>query len=422
MPARNVARVGTRAATLTAASLLALAIAPGAAADTINLPSAQSDQLTGSQLLQSLGTPQERLPLASFAGTVTNDEAVHVALEPSGAIHQVDDVQRLLLTGDGDYRIRESGPVLSAVPLGDDVPVIDSGDVVWQGFCPGTRQLAADLILDPQIEAAHLPMQVTLTFVGADGHTSPLDPGARVPGRGTVTITLINTTGQTTLVPTGSDAAASPVAAALDRQLAVARDAAAPRLLTTTSGLPAQLPVTAPTTRQLRTVVPFRLNGSLTVIEQPGAGARSTSPPTSVGLNGILQDKTVFTLATKQAGQLKLDLTATPGLDPGSLAPPRRFASWTAWAAAGPDASERRTALNLLVQTAEAGARASAYSPYLGAQFGMTGSTAFHYSLAQPAQASQPLRRLTPRPVPIGLTIVGALLLATGAVLVWRRS
>jgi hypothetical protein len=141
-----------------------------------------------------------------------------------------------------------------------------------------------------------------------------------------------------------------------------------------------------------------------------------------VSLDTVLDDTVRFTLAARSAGTLELDLTAVPVLDLRSLTPPRSFRSWTGWATAGPTAEERRAALDLLVQTASTGARASAYSPYLGPNLGPAGTTVFHYVLARAASPVRPTGVLKPRPVPIGLALLGVLMLAGAAVVVWRRS
>ena len=74
------------------------------------------------------------------------------------------------------------------------------------------------------------------------------------------------------------------------------------------------------------------------------------------------------------------------------------------------------------MQAAATGARASAYSPYLGSQLEPRGHTAFGYRLAAVRTAGPASTRLTPRPVPIGLAVLGALALLGSGVLVWRRS
>jgi hypothetical protein len=102
--------------------------------------------------------------------------------------------------------------------------------------------------------------------------------------------------------------------------------------------------------------------------------------------------------------------------------PPGRAASWAAWAAAGPDRAQRRAALDLLVRTAAAGARAASYAPYLGADLPGSGTTAFRWSLAPAARAEVVRAPLTARRGAVALAgLAGLLVVGTGAG-VWRAS
>lgn len=405
-------------------AVLLLSSPSPASADSIDLPRPQSEQLNGFELFEMLGVSRDRLPASTVPGTVTNDERVNVAVASDGSVQQVRDQQRIELTGEGDYHIREAGPARSAVALGDDPPVLDFGDIVWQGFSPGSRQLGADLTLDPQIESAHLPLRVTLSFAAAARPRVAVVPSAPLPGPGTFTLTITNTTQQAIVLPTAADAPARPVAAALDRALNAARDPAPARLPTIRTALPTKLAVIGATTRRATPLVPLRLRGELRLTDgvtrtTSAAGVRS---PHAVSLDALLQDSITFTLATHGAGTLELDLTAVPVLDLRPLTPPHGDRSWAAWAAAGPTAAERRSALDLLVQTAAIGARASAYSPYVGPHLGPAGGTVFHYALAPAASPVTPTRALKPRLVPIVLSVLAALLIAGGGIVIWRRS
>jgi hypothetical protein len=395
-----------------------------ASADFIDLPRPQSEQLNGFELFEMLGASRDRLPASTVPGPVTNNERVNIEVASDGTVQQVRDQQRIELSGEGDYHIREAGPARSAVALGgDEPPVLDLGDIVWQGFSPGYRQLGADLTLDPQIESAHLPLRMALSFAAAAGRRVAIGPSAQLPGPGTVTLTITNTTRHMTVLPTADDAPAQPVAAALDSARSAARGLSAARLPTIRTTLPAQLPVTGASTRRATQAVPLRLRGELrlTGVAHSVAAAR-VQHPLAVRLDGILQDSITFNLAIDGAGTLELDLTAAPALEPQPLMPPHGVTTWATWAAAGPSAAERRSALDLLVQTAAIGARAAAYSPYLGPHLGPEGSTVFHYALAPAASPVMPTRALRPRPVPIALTVLAALLLVGGGVVIWRRS
>ncbi|MEO7261114.1 MAG: hypothetical protein ABI047_07670 [Jatrophihabitantaceae bacterium] len=420
-------RDGRRRAGLVAAAVLVLlALAGPCHADTIELPAPQADQLGGSELFEQMGMFRDQLPGYLAPGPLSNDELVQVEVSGDGRVTRVRDEQRIQLTGTGDYFVREAGPARAATALGGDVPVLSFGDIIWQGFSTGSRQLAARIELDPEIESRHLPLQLGLSFT-AGGLRTAIGPDGRVPGPGVVTLTLVNTSRQQASLPTGADASARQLVPALDRLLSQARSSAgAPaggRLPTIRTGIPPQLRVTAGATRQAVQLMPLRLRGTLrvTATGQQTTGQQAAAVSV-VRLDSLLQDSSRFSLAVRQPGTLALELTAVPALDPRSLTPPRGAASWSAWAASDPPIAERRAALDALVQAAATGARASAYSPYLGSQLEPAGRTTFRFVLATSRPVAAKPALLTPRPVPIGLAVLGTLaLLGSGAVL-WRRS
>jgi len=399
---------------LAPAALLAPAVRPlPAAADTVELPPPQADQLGGGELFQALGTSRDQLPGYLAPGPLSNDERVDVEVSGDGRVRRVSDQQRIRVSGTGDYLVRESGPARAALALDGELPVLSLGDVVWQGFSPGGRLLAARLELDPEIESRYLPLRIGLRFTAA-GRSGVLGPDRQVPGAGTVTLTLDNATGLRATLPTAADVGAGELAPALDRLLAVARGGPVGRLPTTRTGIPAQLRVTGAGSRPADVLVPLRLRGTL--------GVRGAGPAASVRLDLLLGRTGSVTLPVDGPGTLTLELTAEPALDPAALTPPRRMSSWAAWAASGPPPAERRAALDLLVGAAATGSRASAFSPYLGSQLEPRGHTAFGYRLAAGRTAGPVPAGLTPRPVPIGLAVLAGLALLGAGVLVWRRS
>src|SRR5438309_1498529 len=134
-----------------------------------------------------LGLRKDRLLTSVVPGPVVNTEQLTVAVGPSGAPAVVTDLQQLVITAAGNYIVRELGPARRAEGLGDTVPpVLELGQVVWQGFSPGRRTLQARLTLDPAIEAHRLPMSVRLTFRDRSGRVRVLGAGSRAPADGTV--------------------------------------------------------------------------------------------------------------------------------------------------------------------------------------------------------------------------------------------
>lgn len=424
------------ACTLTCAvtgSVLVAAALPSSAASSIELPTPAASKVQQDQLIKAVGGLPDRLLASDVPGTVVNDELVRVGLSGDGGVVAVTADQRLSLRGTGDYAIRERGPARSATSLGDGPPpVTRRGAVVWQGFSPGRRDLAARLVLDAGLEQARLPVLVSIRFRGADGREAPLGPGGVVPAAGTVQVTVRNATGQPQDLPTGGDVDPLEIAPLLDRALAVARRPGPGRLPSTDAGLPARLRVLSPAVRSSVQSVPYRLTGSL---QLEGTTGTVTGPGTTAGRDGAAVSGTLggsgasnaraevtFEARTDGPGRLSLDLHAVSTLNAAELAPPRGLPTWTAWAASGPEREERRAALDLLVAVAATGARASSFSPYLGADLEGTGTTAFRFAFAPPPAVQEQRPELEPRWGPIGLAGLGLLALIGLGVVVWRRS
>ena len=413
--------------------LTLVCLAGPATADTLTLPTPEAAKVQQDDLIRAVGGQPDRLLKSDVPGRVVNDERLFVGLAGDGAVRTVTAEQRLTLEGEGDYAIRERGPARSAVSLSrENPPVTRRGAVVWQGFSPGRRDLAARLVLDPQIEASHLPLSTTVAYAGPDGVPHPLGPGGRVPGAGTVTVTVTNTTSQPQDLPTAADVDAAAVAPLLDRALAVSRRPGAARLPSTDDALPATLQAAGVAEVAGSQAVPLRLTGSLRVTGTTATVEGPATTPTADGatfagtLGGSLPQNAdasvTFTVRTQGPGTLVLDLAAVGALNQGELAPPDGYASWARWAATDPSQQSRKAALDLLVAVAATGARASSYSPYLGADLVGTGSTSFRFGFASPDAVKARARELTPRWGNIGIAGAGLLLLLGGAGAVWRRS
>ena len=418
------------------AGLLACPLNAGPAqADSVTLPTPEAARVQENKILNAVNGAfrPDRLKPSIVPGKVRNDEQVLVGLGGDGSVRTVALEQRLDVLGVGDYAIRERGPAREATSLGSErPPLTQRGAVVWQGFTPGHRALAARLKLDPQIEAQHLPLKVTVTFTGTDGRTRALGDGGRLPGPGTAHVTLANVTSQAQQLPTGSDAAAADLAGPLDLALRVAKRPSAARLPSTDDRLPTSLTVSDGATVDASQGVPLRITGRLQLAGTTGSvtGPATTATTDGATFAGTLggsvagtESATVtFDVRTDGAGTLGLRLHAVGALNARELAPPRFFPSWRQWAASHPPLTERKAALDLLVAVAATGARASSYSPYLGADLEGTGSTAYALSFAPPSAAVVGRPRLHPRWGPLSLAGAGALLLLVAGYALWRRS
>ncbi len=412
---------------------LLLASAGPALADTLELPTPEAARAQQNDLLLALGGRPDRLLASDVPGPVVNDEVVHVGLAGDGGVQVVTADQRLQLTGEGDYAVRERGPARSATSLGSERPPITRlGAVVWQGFSPGRRDLAARLVLDPAIEGPRLPLTVSLSFTGADGQARPLQPGGRIPEAGTTTLTVTNATSQPQVLPTAADAAAAVVAPLLDAALAVSRRPGPGRLPSTDLGLPTSLAATGAARIQASQAVPLRVTGSLVVTGTTATVEGPSTTPTATGatfagtLGGSLPANAgaavTFTVRTEGPGVLTVDLTAVGALNTGELTPPEGFSTWARWAAAEPPVAQRKQALDLLIAVAATGARASSYSPYLGADLQGTGTTEFRYAFAPPPERVAVVQGLTPQWGVLALTGLALLVLLSQAGLLWRQS
>jgi hypothetical protein len=87
---------------------------------------------------------------------------------PDGRTVLIHDHQRLLITGKGDYQLGISAPVenVSADPGSQSQPGLRAGQILWAGFSPSRKVLAANVILRPGIAGQFLPVRVRLRRAG----------------------------------------------------------------------------------------------------------------------------------------------------------------------------------------------------------------------------------------------------------------
>jgi len=427
-------RPARRAPALVAALAAALAVALGPGAGAAE-PRGQADPEPGVLVLPApvgeipLVAPEvvtpERRRTTFVPGPVRDDERIEVRVGKDGTPAAVVVTQRLELSGTGDYAVRERGPALRVRALeGTTAPIIQRGTVVWQGFVPGRRLLAAELELDPAREALLLPLRVELAFTptAADAR---VDAGGEVTGAGRLEVRLVNQTARPQEVPTGI-AAAADLAGPLD----VLRTAAMTESLrpppAAGRGLPATLPAADLGTRSLQGAAPLRISGTVTVagagpITASGAGVTSLPAGDGAEVRGVLEGETTVTLDVPAAGTLVLDLTVVPALDPRRLEPPGGAATWAAWADTRPDEDARRAAVDTLVAAAAAAARADEVAPYLGHPGPGETTTQFRYVVAPAPRVRAAREPLSPRPAPIAATVLLVAAVAAGGVATWRR-
>jgi hypothetical protein len=371
--------------------------------------------------LQVPGTLPDRLRVSRAPGPVDNRDLVQVSLDGSGVPVQVQVEQRLRITGTGDYGIYERGPARRADALDDtSPPVAKLGTVVWQGFSPGRRDLAARLTLDPGIEALRLPLGVQLSYQDASGGQAPLQPGGVVPGAGTVTVTLADQTNQQGLLVNAGAAEPAALAAVADTLLRAAADPGREPPVAG-RGLPCSLPAHSLAQRQIGVGAAQAIRGSITISGTTGSvtGPGTTSTGTGARIAGTLPTGSVsFTVHLDGPGRIALDLTTLPTVDRRTLAPPDGAGSWQAWAQSNPSTAATQRATDTVVAAAAAAVRAADFYPYLQADLPGRSQGVFRYMLFEPTAARAARAPLRPRRGPIALALLAAsLIVGNGAAL-----
>jgi hypothetical protein len=95
---------------------------------------------------------------------VRSAERVLVGIDKSGQPRRVRVRQRLLLSGKGDYQLVIGAPVadVRAAPGSESEPGLRTGQVLWAGFSPGRKVLAADVVVRTRPAARYLPVRVRI--------------------------------------------------------------------------------------------------------------------------------------------------------------------------------------------------------------------------------------------------------------------
>jgi hypothetical protein len=418
------ARASRRRLVRTAAAVatLALAVPPaqaGPAGSRSSIPLAAPVHHVDPLSSAVIGLRKDRLKTSVAPGRVDDREDVTVAVGPDGTPAAVTDLQRLTIAGAGNYVIRERGPARAAVGLGDSVPpVLELGTVVWQGFSPGRRSLAARLALDAGIEAARLPMRVRIRFQDAFGRPSRLGPGGLAPVSGRATVTLTNQTGSARTVATGRPDV-GPLAAVLDRLYAAGNHPRAAVPPVAGAGLPKALPGHVTASVPVTAVAALRVTG--TIGGGPVSGPGTTAAGDGVRVEGTLDGDARFLVALAAGSRLALRLDVRPWIDPRTVTPPAPAATWRRWAAGGPSATDLAHAMQTLATAAASSARAAEYSPYLQADVPGPDLSTFTYVVAPATTTRRAADALQAKPGAIIATVIALLAIAGNAALLRRR-
>ena len=128
-----------------------------------------------------------------FVRKVDNRERVVVGLDAEGRPQSIRALQTIVLERLGDYTFSVAAPVQSVLPgPGTGAPPGQRrNQILWQGFSPGRRTLAAWADLRVPDSVGALPLQARVE-TEVDGR--PLEAGEKRSGDLKVTLTLTNTT------------------------------------------------------------------------------------------------------------------------------------------------------------------------------------------------------------------------------------
>jgi hypothetical protein len=159
-------------------------VAPGA----IAAPPARLADLPGAEALDPvppLAPPQPPVTeVPRIRGTVSSEQRVVVGISPDGTPTAVTVMQRLFVRSLGDYTFYIPAPAVSVVAAAgsESQPGFRPNQIVWQGFSPRRKVLAARAELRPEDSVPALPLRVRVA--GAPVRAGPFE----------LVITLENTT------------------------------------------------------------------------------------------------------------------------------------------------------------------------------------------------------------------------------------
>jgi len=151
-----------RAGALIAFAALALALPAAAASERrqqVVLPGPVPYPTPVPPLVGKTALPQLYIAPGLHIGS---NQRVNVGVGPAGRPDRIRVRQRLLIRGKGDYQLAISGPIddVSAAPGTQSSPGLRSDQLLWAGFSPGRKVLAADAFLRVRDAAPYLPLRL----------------------------------------------------------------------------------------------------------------------------------------------------------------------------------------------------------------------------------------------------------------------
>jgi hypothetical protein len=316
-----------------------------------------------------------------FPGRLSSIQVVRVSIDSTGRPFRIVDVDRIVVASKGDYSFGIAAPAgnVQAAAGSASEPGLRTGAVLWQGFSPGRRVLAAEIALRPPA-ATVLPLRIDVA-------------GSKVR--------LVNTT---------SASAAAVDAAIPATQIARALDGARATLQSGTPSPPTVLNAVGPVRHvQVVAQIPLRVRGTLRF-----AGGSPRTLDTAVGKSPVTVSGT---------GDLKaLELSATPP-EPAALLRPKGASSWLALART--DRLPRGRAMTrLAVDRLLATALAQQFQEFL-ANPDVSGATrtSYRYLLAERPRSAAVQPRDGGPAWPVTLAVaLGLVAAVAGALVLWAHS
>jgi hypothetical protein len=320
-------------------------------------------------------------------------ERVLVGVDERGRAVRVLVRQRLLVTGKGDYQLSISAPVadVRTGPGSQSEPGLRAGQILWAGFSPGRKVLAADVSVHTKPAARYLPVRVRIRQ----------EPGG-------ATLTVVNAT-QTPEIEYTGRVRAREMGALLDQTRRVAL--AGRRLQPTYATFEGLVGVSK---QPARIEAPLKVEGKLAF---PGSAP--------VSFERVLGDGLPLSFSVRARGegapQVRLRVTPVPAV---RLLRPPGASTWAQAARRGRLSSS--SLLRRLIKSRMRLVRADQYGSFLeNPDPNGRGSAVYVY---ETVAASAP----SPNPAEDGgggtsallivLVVVGSLALAGGAVVLWAHS
>jgi hypothetical protein len=380
---------------LLAAALVALGAA-GAAAAT---PRSQDVVLPGPVPYPTQSPPLVGKTVVGGAFTryvfhIASDQRVVAGVDEAGSPVSVRDVQRLDVRGRGDYQFAIPGPIDEVLPGpgSESDPGLRADQVLWAGFSPGRKVLAADVSLRPAEAAQYLPLRLRLSRSG-DG----------------VTLEATNAT-TTSQLEYGGTVPAGQIVGLLDR---TRRSARAGRRL---AAAYATFYGAVQQSRRAQIEAPLRVQGEL----RAGDGE-------PVRFSRTLGDGSPLSLRVQANGSGKpyVMLTAVPVPVDRLLRPPGGAPTWTAALRRRP--LPARPLLRRLLETRMRLVRADQYQTFLSNPDadGRSRSVYVYRTAAAPKAAAAPAsapKENGAGPIVLLLAIGGSILAAGFALVAWAHS